>query len=127
MNIISKNLLLTFWGTKVCGFRGNPCPRIYILTNVYISICLVCIHKMDLATNEFTSPLTRKWLATYEHWPSRIKMIPQYLFNFYVSLFLVCIFLDTFTKLVIKTFFSKVAIILCCIYIGVDVRLFNFW
>lgn len=73
MNIISKNLLLTFWGTKEYGFRGNPCPGIYILTNVYISICLVCIHKMELVTNEFTSPLTRKWLATYEHWPSRIK------------------------------------------------------
>lgn len=68
----------------VCGrpmfvaFKGYPCPRIFIPTNEYTSICLIFIYKISLATHKITSPRTRKVLATHKHWPPQISMIPQY-------------------------------------------------
>lgn len=67
------------------AFVGNLYPRIYILTNVYIyifaSICLIFFYKIKLATNEITSPRTKKNLATHEYWswPPQLKMIPRYM------------------------------------------------
>lgn len=36
-------------------FVGNPCPRIYILTNIYAIICLIFIYEIELATDKFTN------------------------------------------------------------------------
>lgn len=54
-------------------FVGNPCTEIYIPTNVYICICLIFIYKIELATDEITSPRTSKFLATHKHRPPRKK------------------------------------------------------
>lgn len=51
----------------------NPCPRIYIPTNVYTSICFIFINEIELATNEVMSPQTRKFLATHKHWPLKVQ------------------------------------------------------
>lgn len=59
------------WGTNV--FVVNPCPRIYIPTNVYTSICFIFINEIELATNEVMSPQTRKFLATHKHWPLKVQ------------------------------------------------------
>lgn len=63
------------------AFMVNPCPRIYIPTNIYASIWFILICKITLATNEINSLQTKKILMTHEHWPLQIYiwMIPQYL------------------------------------------------
>lgn len=45
------------------NFLGNPCPWIYIPTNIYASIRLIFINEIELAPSEITSPRTRKMLA----------------------------------------------------------------
>ena len=60
------------------AFVSNPCTQIYIPLNVYTSKYLVFIDKIELATEEITSPWTRNSLVTNGHWPPQIKMIPQY-------------------------------------------------
>lgn len=59
-------------GRMFVASEGNPCTRNYIPTNVDTSICLVFIYlyKIEIATDEITSPRTMKiWLPTniYPH------------------------------------------------------------
>lgn len=63
--LLLSNTVDFSWGTNV--FVVNPCPRIYISTNVYTSICFIFINEIELATNEVMSPQTRKFLATHKH------------------------------------------------------------
>lgn len=53
---------------------GNPCPWIYIPTNLYTIIYQTY---PDYNTNEIIFPQTKTILSTHKHWPPRIKMIPQ--------------------------------------------------
>lgn len=81
IKIISKTLPLTF--CVIVIVRKGPImflafmvtltkeftsPRTYIQ-----AFFKIFIYKMELATNEITSPLTRKTLTTHEHWLPRIK------------------------------------------------------
>lgn len=67
-------------GRMFVASEGNPCTRNYIPTNVDTSICLVFIYlyKIEIATDEITSPRTRNILVTHEHLPPQLKMISQY-------------------------------------------------
>lgn len=57
------------------AFVGNPCPQIYILTNVYASTCWKFLYEIELSTNEITFSWTAKNLETHEHWPQRKKWL----------------------------------------------------
>lgn len=76
------------------AFVRNPCTRIHIPVYVYTSVCLVFISKKEPATDEISSPRTRKILVTYEYYPPRIKMMPQYMattrkgYGYQISIFL---------------------------------------
>lgn len=59
------------------AFVGNLCTQIYIPMNIYKHL-LVFINKIKLTTDKIMSPQIRKILATPQHWPLQIKMIPQY-------------------------------------------------
>lgn len=67
------------------AFVDSPCPGIYIPTNVqmyiqaFVQYLLKLIFKSELATNEITSPRTKKNLAAPEDWTPLMKIIPQYI------------------------------------------------
>lgn len=71
-----RGISIEHGGPMFVAFVGNPCQRIHISTNVYVSICLIFIYKIQM----YNLILTK--LRPYE---SR-KIIPQYLIRKSVSL-----------------------------------------
>lgn len=65
-------------GPMFVAFMGSHCLRIYIPTNLYTIIRLIFIKIFPTALPTKLSQQTRKMFDTHEHWPPRIKMIPQY-------------------------------------------------
>lgn len=43
-------------GPMFMALVGNPCPQIYILTNIHTSVCVTFIHEIELATNKNNDP-----------------------------------------------------------------------
>lgn len=43
------------------------------------SLTIICLNHFDYTTNGIKSLKPKKMLATHEHWPLKIRMIPQYL------------------------------------------------
>lgn len=85
---------------------GNPCPRIYVPTNVYAIICLIFIYEIDFAPNEIKSPRTKNILVTHEHLPFRIKMIPQHIIFIFCRFTDAVILMHNLTVWIITTWFN---------------------
>lgn len=54
-------------------FVGNPCPQIYIPTNLYKIICFIFIKSTQLHYQQNYIPMNQKILATHKHRPPQIK------------------------------------------------------